>query len=67
MTTPTVRETPITREGNRIMPDTTYTSELNGRAAVTRYGERGVILGRALDPTRYRTELAMRDSVLHTL
>jgi hypothetical protein len=34
------------------MPDQTYTSELNGRAAVTRYGERGVIIGRANDPAR---------------
>jgi hypothetical protein len=83
MTTPTVRETAITREGTRIMPDNaphnalrhyvtgaiergeaepitaiaddtphTYTSALDGRRAVTRHGEYGVIIGRALDPAR---------------
>ena len=45
MTTPTVHETTITHEGNRTMPDQTYT---------TTHGERVVIVGAANDPARVR-------------
>ena len=45
MTTPTVHETTITREGARIMPKQTYT---------TTHGERVVIVGAANDPARVR-------------